>query len=885
MPRFSGTLVEQPQQATGPRFRGTPVEQPAAAPAPAPADPQAFEPMIIAAAQKYQLDPRLLRSQMMAESSGNPAAVSPKGARGLFQHMPATAAELGIADPHDPAQSIEGGAKYMRQLLDRYKGNTNAALAAYNWGMGNVDRQGLSKMPAETRDYISKIRGGMGDPDVPYPDVAPDNPREEYRGTADLEAQIKALGMKPIKRGGEAEYWNQRAAIAEEYKRRTGKNIPGAWAEDIARGFQQGMFEDPIAAVKQIADFRWLVPDAVERKIDKALGGPGQTTTEQEVATEKGLENYRKSVGEEGVDVGRLVGNIVNPASLATGAAGAVPGWVQKLGPKAQQTVMAAIRGGTGAATAPVDPEATGGIAGQKAAQLGAGAIAGPIAEGIGRGLTNVAGRGAGAIADRMASEEVEKLVGLSRQWGIDLLGGDYDTNRKVIRGLEARLINAQVPGLAIDLRKQQQQGMEAAQKLLGAQSKQLQSMTFASIDKIRDIAAGGGKRAAEAQAVLRMAEEAGTDARRMIQASGNMKWLRMKLGADELYDQVERLAGNADVPPTKTLSALDNLERRMTSPGVRAVDYSQDSARLVQKWRSELDISPDNLPDGTTAVPANTYMRMRDFLTDIEKRIDDATQPGGLKSDALWLKDVAKAVRADMESFAQSKPALAAANARANKFYQDHVVPFQADTMAKALKSDNPDQVWSAFVRQGAGWRGDTMQQKLYKALDEKGKAAVRAGIVEDAFRQATDPEHFSPVMFNKVLRQTGYESFFSGAARSELDGLLHIMDRIARSDPQKLSSFQPMVGTIVGASALGGAMVAPGAVAGALAGTGALKWLVTSDKGRRILYSANLLKPGVPGANEKWARLLDDMNKQFGSAAGVAAGREAGNEGSVIP
>lgn len=879
---FGDELIDSTPQGGAVSAFGDPLEDeaPAGAPAGAQAGPQDFEPLILAAAQKYQLDPRLLRAQMLAESSGNPRAVSAKGARGLFQHMPATAVELGISDPFDPAQSVEGGAKYMRQLMDRYKGNTNAALAAYNWGMGNVDRQGLKNMPAETREYITKIRGGMGDPDVPMPGVAPDNPNETFRGTADLETRLKALNMRPIKRGGEAEYWNQRAAIANEYKQRTGKPIPNAWAEDIARGFEQGFFEDPIAAVKQMTDFRWLVPDEIERKIDRFMGGQGRTASEEEAASEKALENYRKSVGEGGMDFGRLVGNIVNPASLATGASGQVPAWVAKLGPKGQQAVMAALRGATGAATAPVDPEATGGIAGQKAGQLVAGAVAGPVAESIGRGVTNVAGRALGTAADRMASEEVEALVQLSRQHGVDLLAGDYDTNRKLVRGLEARLINAQVPGLAIDLRKQQQQGMAAAQKLVEAQSKQMQSMTFASTDKIREIAAGGGKRAAEARAVLKMADEAGTDARRMIQASGNMKWLRMKLISDDFFDQVERLAGDADVRPTQTMKVLGQLEQRMTTPGTRPIDFSQESGNLMAKWRTELDIQPDE----AGSIAPNTYMRMRNFLSDVQKRIEDSTQPGGLASDALWMKEVEKAVRADMEAFAQSKPALAAANARANKFYTDHVVPFQADTMAKALKSDNPDDVWSAFIRQGAQWRGDTMQQKLYKALDEKGKAAVRAGVLEDAFRQATDPEHFSPVGFNKVLRQTGYESFFSGASRTELDGLVHLMDRIARSDPQKLASFTPMVGNVVGVSALG-ALSNPATIAAALAGTGALKWLVTSDKGRRILYSANLLKPGVQGANEKWARLLDDVNKQFGASAGRAAGMEVGNEGRVIP
>lgn len=96
--------------------------------------------------------------QAKQESGFNPYATSKVGAAGIFQHMPATAKELGI-DPYDPTQSIQGGVKYMGQLLNRYQGDTTKALAAYNWGMGNLDRQGLEKAPAETQGYLKNILG------------------------------------------------------------------------------------------------------------------------------------------------------------------------------------------------------------------------------------------------------------------------------------------------------------------------------------------------------------------------------------------------------------------------------------------------------------------------------------------------------------------------------------------------------------------------------------------------------------------------------------------------------------------------------------------------------------------------------------------------------
>ena len=100
----------------------------------------------------------LLVRQAKQESGFNPYAVSPKGAAGVFQHMPATAKELGI-NPYDPSQSIQGGVKYMGQLLKQYGDDPAKALAAYNWGMGNLNKQGLENAPAETQNYLKNILG------------------------------------------------------------------------------------------------------------------------------------------------------------------------------------------------------------------------------------------------------------------------------------------------------------------------------------------------------------------------------------------------------------------------------------------------------------------------------------------------------------------------------------------------------------------------------------------------------------------------------------------------------------------------------------------------------------------------------------------------------
>ncbi len=108
------------------------------------------------ASKKYNVDPDLVRAVVQAESDFNATCTSSKGAMGLMQLMPETAEELGVKDAYNPVENIMGGTRYLKGLLDRYDGNIPLALAAYNWGMGNVERH-PGKLPQETRTYIARV--------------------------------------------------------------------------------------------------------------------------------------------------------------------------------------------------------------------------------------------------------------------------------------------------------------------------------------------------------------------------------------------------------------------------------------------------------------------------------------------------------------------------------------------------------------------------------------------------------------------------------------------------------------------------------------------------------------------------------------------------------
>lgn len=117
-----------------------------------------FDEIIHRASRRYGVESGLIRAVIKAESNFNPGAVSPAGARGLMQLMPGTARDLGVTDSFDPEQNIMAGTRFLKQLLDRYDGDLDSALAAYNWGPGNVDRKGHA-LPRETRNYLSTVKG------------------------------------------------------------------------------------------------------------------------------------------------------------------------------------------------------------------------------------------------------------------------------------------------------------------------------------------------------------------------------------------------------------------------------------------------------------------------------------------------------------------------------------------------------------------------------------------------------------------------------------------------------------------------------------------------------------------------------------------------------
>lgn len=124
-------------------------------------NPEEYEHLIKNCADKYGVSPSLVKAVIHAESGYNPNAVSSKGASGLMQLMPATAKSLKVADRFNPKDNVEGGVKYLRFLLDTFRGDVSLALAAYNAGLSNVAKYGGIPPFNETRTYVNRVLSYM----------------------------------------------------------------------------------------------------------------------------------------------------------------------------------------------------------------------------------------------------------------------------------------------------------------------------------------------------------------------------------------------------------------------------------------------------------------------------------------------------------------------------------------------------------------------------------------------------------------------------------------------------------------------------------------------------------------------------------------------------
>lgn len=169
-----------------------------------PLDSSKINELVSAAAQKQSLDPALLKAVIKQESGFKPCVISVKGAQGLMQLMPTTARELHVNNAFDPVQNVQAGAAYLKQLLDRYRGDLRLALVGYNAGPVRADQGKDTPYPLETQNYVTSILADLGigqsDAEETKEDLAPDDDSEEQTEPAASKNDPKpALSTTPAR--------------------------------------------------------------------------------------------------------------------------------------------------------------------------------------------------------------------------------------------------------------------------------------------------------------------------------------------------------------------------------------------------------------------------------------------------------------------------------------------------------------------------------------------------------------------------------------------------------------------------------------------------------------------------------------------------------------
>ena len=392
--------------------------------------------LVDAAAKRYGVDPRLAHAVVTMESQGNPNAQSKAGAIGVMQLMPATAHWLGVKDPWDPAQNIDGGVKYLAQLNQRYNGDPRLVLASYNAGPGTVDRAGGVPNIPETLHYVargtsllrSRLLEGPG-PAPPEKASAPPPaaaPTDWFASNAPPAPAPAASSTAPT-----TDWFTSNAPSAQA----TPPPEPSPW-QKAGTAFVQGL---GLPALADVAKGAWgLVtgdPAAIERGYRTAenisqgvLGEPGRVVTE--------AQKFHEAVAQ---------GDRRQAAYHAMGAVPLVGSQVQQIATDIERGDPAAAVGHTGALIAPFAAGPVLGAAGEAAPAAGEAVTRGAWAA---RNAIEGTARGVGAVLPDLPQAAAEgAATGLL--YGNPLLGAKAAVARKLagaVRGTVREAFEANAP-------------------------------------------------------------------------------------------------------------------------------------------------------------------------------------------------------------------------------------------------------------------------------------------------------------------------------------------------------------------------------------------------------------------------------------------------------
>lgn len=891
--------------------------------------------------QQYRLPSGLMTSVLRQESGGDPRVRSSAGAQGLFQFMPATAKSYGI-DPLDPQQAAPAAAKELSTLYKKYHGDVDRTLAAWNWGQGNVDRKGLANMPTETRGFLTHVKRflspGVAEAATPAPGQGRDLSQELF-GTAagtggrDLTQELMppeapappTARSTPEQAAAYRQWAAQQAPGGTQTPAPVSQTPPPSQAQP---GASQGLDTrflalpsiqhlPPAERQQRLAEFRGLRPD-LQAEFLASEEPPSQMTIDIEKPSTPQAAAVPTATMREGIQALEPLDPDAASRMLAARSplpsVGAQARTLGGIAVPALTGIGGAMLGGTlGGPAGAVAGGAAGGVYGTRlATQLGLteqeqpllDTVVGPVypSDVLNVGVPVVAGAAAPVVAKvgnalrGVVKPAYQKVMDLADRYGIRLSYGDVSRG-SVAPKVEAALEAIPGSGAGRFRVQQQQQVAQAGEEIRGGLQAEMGTTPWRDLPAVQRAAGGTGPRAKEAQALLAEIDNAGDDWGRVIQTSGKLNLFQDRLRAEKLYDQVETLAqplGNMRLP--KTTAAIDDALARATDDVLPSPEVRREVIGALNRIRGEVSPTESVRPSmgvrdpvtgtlraepvtPTTTVPDTTYSRMRRLHSALGDLQRDAAEP----TTARYLSGVKTALNDDMAAFAQQStvPELRTAHKAADTFYRTRIVPYREGQLAKAIEKDLPDEIYGKFVRQGKD-----RAEYFYKGLDPRGQAAVRYGMVQEAFEKATSgphPDVFSPARFSGALRkiQEATGVFFKGQPQWEINGVTKLMQHAQRAGQFMENPPTGLRGSI-GTALVGGGLWSPAAVGGSLLSANGLRTMLMTRPGRNFLLAASDLQPG----SAAFQRALDRFLRTAPAAtAGVGAGLRAVEEETVPP
>lgn len=503
---------------------------------------------------------------------------------------------------------------------------------------------------------------------------------------------------------------------------------------------------------------------------------------------------------------------------------------------------------------------------------MGVGAAGGAIGQGIGEKVAGAVGKGVTKAVNAKRGNlapAYKEIDDLGKQFDVRTSVGDI--NRGAFTGrAETALEQVPVLGMGGFREAQNAQAVAATGRVSNKLKQALSETDYKAIPSIRAAAAAGDRNAAR---VLNIAETAGDDTGRVLQASAEVRAFRESNIASRLYDKVDEAvaaSGNDLVAPTKTEAVINAALDKQGASLAPDDDILRELSKVMERVND-------------TGVEKN-FANMRLLRSQLGDLADKYGAPiNGNKAASRVFADARQAVDDDIADFAlnSGNAGIKKAYQRADKFYKS-AMQRSDKAIANAMKNNKPDEIYNAFVKTGKGDRANN----FYQALDQKGQAALRYQMADEAINKATNEStgNFSPAKFAGEFERMAepYGNIFKGDDKKQMDGLVKLMRHVERAGQYKEN---PPTGNRVIPWLVAGASTIDPTIAIRVIGMSAFaKSMLTTRAGKNLLLAANKLPEAQQAALDNLLKSAAKVSAATGAnAADTVAGTKVSDENSA--